>query len=89
MLVFFFTTMSKRISLKKLGHMARESKGTSLAATLTSVVKGISIGEKGPWGETPNIEPAAKGKQASDTKDKEHMSPVLTKKKATWRLIKK
>ena len=85
MLVFFFAAMLKRINLKKLDQIAEGSKGASSAATSTSIVKGISIGKKCPQGETPDIAPATKGKLASNVKDKETMSPSMTKKKAIWR----
>ena len=54
-------------------------------ATSTLAVKGIIIGEKCPRGETIDIAPATKGKPTSESKDKETMSPPLTKKTTMWR----
>ena len=54
-------------------------------ATSTLAVKGIIIGEKCPRGETIDIMPATKGKPTFESKDKETMLPLLTKKTTMWR----
>ncbi|GFY84195.1 hypothetical protein Acr_03g0009690 [Actinidia rufa] len=62
--------MSKKISLKKLAQIAGGSKGASPAVRSSSAAKGITIGEKRPRVEVPDIMPTKKGKLASDGKGK-------------------
>ncbi|GFY97727.1 hypothetical protein Acr_12g0002680 [Actinidia rufa] len=75
--------MSKKISLKKLVHLARVSKSASPAVKLTSAVKGVIIGEICPKDEVPDILPSKKGKLASNAKKKGHILPLEEKKKGS------
>ena len=61
--------MLKKVSLKKLAQMAKEgnSKG------ITPIMKGITIGEKRPRDEMPDISPTKKGKQSINGKKKRLM----------------
>ena len=59
----------------------------SLAVRSSSASKGITIGEKCPKGEMPDIAPSKKGKSASNAKDKGTTSPSEAKKKKMWKFI--
>ena len=69
--------MLKKINMKKLAQMVEGSQWA------ISTMKGITIGDKCPLGEMPNITPTKKGKMASDTKKKGLISLPKDKKRET------